>query len=213
MADPELTPEQLEQERKFYATHHRAQAKYRESHRAELRKKSLEYKRAHPEEAAARQAKYRAKKAEYYRTHKKQWKVYWQNRQTPEKIQRKNFLQRLKREREGQQKWRGTPAGRMSNMVSNAKQRARKYDLAFDEALRKLFTSNPPTACECCRRPLDYSVETGYRVFRAPSLDRFDNTKGYTLDNVRVLCWRCNILKNDATVEELQTIVAYMLRG
>ncbi len=48
---------------------------------------------------------------------------------------------------------------------------------------------------------------------RAPSLDRFDPAKGYTVANVKVLCWRCNMLKNNAKPEELEAVVAYMRRG
>lgn len=46
-----------------------------------------------------------------------------------------------------------------------------------------------------------------------PSLDRKDNSKGYTRDNVRVISDRANRLKNNGTLEELKAIVAYMSRS
>jgi len=42
------------------------------------------------------------------------------------------------------------------------------------------------------------------------SIDRKDNTKGYIPGNVRVISLRANRLKQDATLEELEAIVAYM---
>lgn len=44
----------------------------------------------------------------------------------------------------------------------------------------------------------------------APSLDRTDSSKGYVPGNVRVISLRANILKNDATADELQLILKYV---
>ncbi len=43
-----------------------------------------------------------------------------------------------------------------------------------------------------------------------PTLDRFDNSKGYTKDNIRVISWRANRLKCDGSITEFEAIVAYM---
>lgn len=43
-----------------------------------------------------------------------------------------------------------------------------------------------------------------------PSVDRFDNTRGYTDDNVRVISNRANLLKKDASVEEVKALLVYM---
>ena len=44
----------------------------------------------------------------------------------------------------------------------------------------------------------------------SPSLDRIDNTKGYIKGNVKVISWRANAIKKDATLEELKALVNYL---
>lgn len=44
----------------------------------------------------------------------------------------------------------------------------------------------------------------------SPSVDRFDNMKGYTKDNIRIISNRANLLKRDGTLEEMRAIVKYM---
>jgi hypothetical protein len=52
---------------------------------------------------------------------------------------------------------------------------------------------------------LVYRVGTGIKTRRpdSPSLDRIDNTKGYLPGNIRIISWRANELKKDATPKEL----------
>jgi hypothetical protein len=48
-------------------------------------------------------------------------------------------------------------------------------------------------------------LETGDRKshFNAPSIDRIDNSKGYTKDNIMIVSTKLNLLKKDATIDEL----------
>lgn len=45
---------------------------------------------------------------------------------------------------------------------------------------------------------------------QSPTIDRIDNSKGYTPDNIRVISYRANRIKNDATPEEMRRVLAYM---
>jgi len=44
-------------------------------------------------------------------------------------------------------------------------------------------------------------------LMKSPSLDRIDSTKGYIKGNVWVISNRANTLKNDASLQELKTLV------
>lgn len=74
-----------------------------------------------------------------------------------------------------------------------------------------MLVANPPTHCACCRKKLDYSTGRGLDKRDSPSLDRWDNSQGYTLENTKVICYRCNELKRDATLAEMKVIVRYMM--
>jgi hypothetical protein len=77
-----------------------------------------------------------------------------------------------------------------------ARCRARKRGIEFDLLLEDIVI---PTVCPVLGTPLT-----------SPSLDRFDPRRGYTADNVRVISMRANTIKNDASAEELEQILAYM---
>jgi len=52
---------------------------------------------------------------------------------------------------------------------------------------------------------LAFQVGTG-RQDNSPSLDRIDNNIGYVPGNVRIISWRANCLKKDATDKELAAL-------
>jgi len=98
------------------------------------------------------------------------------------------------------------------HMISNS----RKKGLYFDPALtldRIQEMIEERDYCPCCNRKLDKSIRgDGKRHSDVPSLDRFDSNLDYTEENIVVICWRCNNLKNNATVQELYNITVYILR-
>jgi len=80
------------------------------------------------------------------------------------------------------------------------------------------FTIKPedihvPETCPALQIPLDRSMRRSRsRSPRkdAPSLDRVDNTKGYTVGNIRVISHRANNLKKDGTAMEHIAIAEFM---
>ena len=52
---------------------------------------------------------------------------------------------------------------------------------------------------------LNIKLDVGDRKIHgnAPSIDRIDNNKGYTKENIMIISNRANMLKNNATLDEL----------
>ena len=140
-----------------------------------------------------------------YFTRKKQAaysRAYWKNH--PEKLKAKNAAKKR------------SPAGsttRWKNrapemyMLSAAKHRAKRDGLVFTLEVHDIVI---PTVCPVLGIPIAFS--TGREKGSSPSLDRVDNTKGYTAENVRVISNRANLLKRDGTEEEHRAIADYIAR-
>lgn len=74
-----------------------------------------------------------------------------------------------------------------------------------------------PSHCPVLGMALDYPDRPGARAGQghrenAPSLDRWDNTKGYVPGNVFVISYRANTLKNSATYAEILKVAKYLSR-
>lgn len=91
------------------------------------------------------------------------------------------------------------------HMTNDARKRAKQKGIEFSITSEDIFI---PEYCPVLG--LELFIGDGKRSPNSPSLDRIDNTKGYTPDNIMVISTRANQLKNDATVEELRAIVKYM---
>ena len=89
-----------------------------------------------------------------------------------------------------------------------ARQRAKRYELEFDITEDDI---KDPLVCPI----LGIEIIPGAppRSPNLPSLDRIDNDKGYTKDNVQVISYRANTLKSDMTVEEAYLVYGALDRG
>lgn len=88
-----------------------------------------------------------------------------------------------------------------------AKTRATKKKLPFDIEVSDIVI---PTLCPVLGIEL-HRIKSGRGVGQnpaSPSLDRIIPHLGYVKGNVRVISFRANVLKNDASVEELEKILA-----
>lgn len=74
-----------------------------------------------------------------------------------------------------------------------------------------------PSHCPVLGIELDYPEFSGLRGTQSsqpnwPSLDRWDNAKGYVPGNVFVISYRANTLKNSATYAEILKVAKYLSR-
>jgi hypothetical protein len=96
-------------------------------------------------------------------------------------------------------------------MLNSARQRAKMKGLEFDLTKEDIVI---PEYCPVLGIKLEATVGTGRRnldeLESSPSIDRVDNSRGYTRDNIMVISLRANNLKKDATLHELKSLVRYL---
>ena len=93
----------------------------------------------------------------------------------------------------------------IKRMVAAAKIRAKRKNLEFDISEKDLTL---PTICPVLGIPLHVSMN-GNACDNSPTLDRIDNSKGYTKDNTVIVSFKANTIKNTATTEELEKVLQY----
>lgn len=89
-------------------------------------------------------------------------------------------------------------------MINMARMRARRDGVPFDLKKEDIII---PNICPVLGIPL--KVGTRKEHDNAPSLDKKIPKLGYVKGNVRVISYRANRIKNDATIEELEKVLAY----
>jgi len=103
---------------------------------------------------------------------------------------------------------------RCQQLRNGMRNRSNHSDIKFDsdfftvEYLISRLSKN--SNCECCDKKLDIDFRKNKIVDNSPSVDKVDPKKGYTKNNVAIICWRCNRQKTDATPNELRMIADYI---
>lgn len=93
---------------------------------------------------------------------------------------------------------------RRKSYLTAARKRAEKTGVPFDIDVDDIVF---PPHCPVLGIPIFFSE---HRTDHTPSLDKIIPEKGYVRGNVSIISWRANRLKSDATLEELEKIIAYM---
>jgi 5'(3')-deoxyribonucleotidase len=91
-------------------------------------------------------------------------------------------------------------------MWSKAKRRAADKGLPFSIKPEDIII---PTHCPVLGIPLEFKIGQGPGE-HSPSLDRIDRDKGYVPGNIAVISMKANRIKNDATVNELKSVLAWL---
>jgi hypothetical protein len=81
-------------------------------------------------------------------------------------------------------------------LLKRCKNSARVRSYEFDLMLEDIYKLTEDMTCSVTGHKLSWHWEGKGSNPWAPSLDRKDNAKGYTLDNVRVVCWIFNLSRN-----------------
>ena len=92
-------------------------------------------------------------------------------------------------------------------MVCRAQKRALKYGYDFDLEDSDIII---PEKCPILEVPFVLGSKGNYEY--TPTIDRVDNNKGYTKDNIQVISKKANSMKNSASLEELKIFCKNILR-
>lgn len=131
-------------------------------------------------------------------------------RKTPEaKARQKENRKRYKaREKEAYRKRAENPITWGAAIINRIRHRAKTKKIEFSLTALDLIV---PDKCPVFGVPFVMNVRGNPGgVHFAPSVDRFDNDKGYTPENIRIISNRANLLKKDATKEEIEMLLVYM---
>lgn len=91
-------------------------------------------------------------------------------------------------------------------IIYRAKSRAKKLGLDFDLTTEDICI---PEHCPVLGLRITFRGGKGRGYHPdSPSLDRIKPQLGYVRGNIRVISARANLLKNDATIEELERVLA-----
>jgi len=93
-----------------------------------------------------------------------------------------------------------TEEGRKRRLLARARERAKKNGLDFNLEVDDVIL---PDTCPYLGVMLSHEMGKGVDKWAQSSLDRVDSTKGYVKGNVQVISYMANVMKRDATVEQL----------
>lgn len=94
----------------------------------------------------------------------------------------------------------------ISSLLRQARTRAKQKHLAFSLKPSDILI---PAFCPILGIPI-YPSTTGQPGPNSPSLDRLDNTLGYTPSNVKVISFKANTLKREMSLDDLYRIIRYI---
>lgn len=84
-----------------------------------------------------------------------------------------------------------TPRGRFHRLKAQAIRRQKAEFLITANEFITWFTRQP-FCCYYCEQPL---LNGWAMQHNTPTIDRKDNAKPYTIENIVLCCWRCNLIK------------------
>lgn len=86
-------------------------------------------------------------------------------------------------------------------LYNAAKQRANRKGIEFSISLDRIKTALEIGICEVTG--ISFCNSEDRKSAFSPSIDRTDNSKGYTEENVKIVCWGYNAAKNQFPIEDV----------
>lgn len=111
----------------------------------------------------------------------------------------KAFSDETKKEKIREQKRNSNKKNVVHCLWKRTKDRAIKKGLDFDLIESEIII---PELCPILEIPIFVGTKGDYN--NSPTIDRIDNSKGYTKDNVKIISMLANTMKNSASIENLK---------
>jgi hypothetical protein len=100
---------------------------------------------------------------------------------------------------------------KIGNLMGDLKRRAKKANLPHEITLDnfKIWRKQISDRCQISGVPVTWEPHR----WNTGSIDRIDSSKGYTLDNIQLVIWPINMMKNDLTHAEAIEVFNYTMNG
>lgn len=94
--------------------------------------------------------------------------------------------------------------GRAKTIMKGVDDRCKKKNMECDIDIGLIEDRIISGFCQVTNLPFDLTTKQDSKKNPyAPSIDRIDQSKGYTRDNVRIVLWQVNLMKNELSDSEL----------
>ena len=167
-----------------------------QDHKEQAKSAALQYRLSNPEKGRESSARWREANKEYLLEYNKAYQEA-----NKEKVAQTAREKRLSFFSENPK------AAWLHYTFMAARGRAKKRGLPYDQDPSGLVL---PDFCPVLSIPLKYSERRGRPASDSPSLDRVVPQRGYVISNLRVISWRANVLKRDASIDEIRRVLAYV---
>lgn len=91
-------------------------------------------------------------------------------------------------------------------LCKNAEKRAKKLNIKFCIEKSDIFIKD----CQCCGIEIKPNINGNHFNETSPTIDRIIPELGYSKDNIKVVCFKCNMIKGNGSIEDHKRIINYI---
>lgn len=135
-------------------------------------------------------------------------KYYQENKNNPKTKEAIKLYRQKHRDRINKNSANWKEVNYQKHLLSSAKYRAKRKGLEFNLELSDIII---PDKCPYLETVLTSEKLKGHRDSHM-SVDRIDNSKGYIKGNIEIISYKANVMKHNASKEQLITFALNVLR-
>jgi len=189
-----------EYNKKYYEENKEKAKEYSKMYRIENKEKAKESSKKYYQK---NKEKNKEHKKEYYQKNKENKKEYYQMYRIENKEKVKEYFKKYYEEnKENKKEYYQMPQGVFRAILNSAKKRNLECNMTKEEFID--WYKNQERKCHYCKRSEEETCKeiVNGRKYGRLSIDRKDNTRGYSLNNIVLACFRCNGIKSNYYTEQ-----------